>query len=103
MTMIVPDPQSIRDHSLGEAALQWAQSGWQVFPVVPRGKTPYAEGDFCGRTDDHSCGFHCATGDSTAIGMWWSLHPDSNIGLTAADAFIVDEDRLRALLAAGIK
>lgn len=103
MTMTVPAPSQIADKSLGQAALVWAEAGWDVFPIVPRGKTPYATGEFCGRTDQHSCGFHCATSDATSIGLWWSLHPDSNIGLSGADAFIVDEDRIGALVEAGVK
>jgi hypothetical protein len=87
---------------LGAAALLWASAGWQVFPIVPRGKTPFAAGDFCGRDDDHSCGFHCATADQGQLRAWWEQHPDSNIGLTAPDAFVVDEDRVSALREAGI-
>jgi hypothetical protein len=103
VTSVVPAPVDVADKSLGEAALVWAKAGWDVFPIVPRGKTPYATGEFCHRTDAHSCGFHCATNDQTTIGLWWSLHPDSNIGLASSDAFIVDEDRIGALLEAGVK
>ena len=98
----VPAPSALADRPLGEAALAWAAAGWPVFPIVPRGKTPYAEGEFCHRTDDHSCGFHCASKDDAQIASWWLAHPDSNIGLASADSFIVDEDRLGALREAGV-
>jgi AAA domain/Bifunctional DNA primase/polymerase, N-terminal len=101
--MTVPAPEALEGKSLGEAALLWATSGWSVFPIVPRGKTPYGKGEFCSRADDHGCGFLCATTDPMAIGLWWSLHPNSNIGLTSPDAFVVDEDRLGALVDANVK
>jgi len=88
--------------SLGEAAVAWAELGWLVFPIVPRGKTPYAMGEFCGRTDDHSCGFHCGTTDSGALADWWRTHPDSNIGITHPEAVVGDEDRLGALSESGV-
>jgi len=100
--MTVPTPQAL-DVPLGDAALVWAQAGWSVFPIVPRGKVPFSEGDFCGRTDDHSCGFHCASDDQAQIAQWWQAHPDSNIGLSSPTAFIVDEDRLGALVEAGVR
>lgn len=98
----VPAPADIMSAPLGDAAVLWARSGWQVFPIVPRGKTPYHEGDFCGRDDEHSCGFHCATSDLDQITAWWGEHPDSNIGLSAPDAFVIDEDRVSALREAGL-
>lgn len=97
MTFGVPAPSALAGKSLGEAALIWAGLGWSVFPIVPRGKTPYATGEFCGRSDDHSCGFHCATTDQDQLARWWTDHQNSNIGLSAPDAFIVDEDRIGAL------
>lgn len=102
MTVTVPIPADVMAAELGGAALLWAKAGWLVFPIVPRGKTPFAAGDFCGREDDHACGFHCATGDEEQIDAWWDQHPDSNIGLSAPDAFVVDEDRVSALREAGI-
>lgn len=101
--LTVPAPSALEGVALGQAAQLWAAAGWQVFPIVPRGKTPYAMGEFCGRGDEHSCGFHCATDDLTTLGLWWSLHPDSNIGLTSPSAFVVDEDRIGALIEAGVK
>jgi hypothetical protein len=102
VNLTVPPAVALDDRPLGEAALAWASAGWSVFPIVPRGKTPYKEGEFCGRTDDHTCGFHCAVTDNDRIAAWWSEHPDSNIGLSSSTAFIVDEDRLGAVADAGV-
>lgn len=99
----VPVPAEVMSMTLGQAALAWAGMGWSVFPIVPRGKTPYAAGQFCGRGDDHGCGFLCATADPEPIARWWAEHPDSNIGITSPDATVVDEDRIGALRAAGIE
>jgi hypothetical protein len=103
VTMGCPAPTALAGQSLGEAALTWASLGWSVFPIVPRGKMPYATGEFCRRTDDHTCGFRCATSDASDLAAWWTAHPDSNIGLSAPDAFIVDEDRIGALSEHGIR
>jgi hypothetical protein len=91
VNLTVPPAVALDDRPLGEAALAWASAGWSVFPIVPRGKTPYKEGEFCGRTDDHTCGFHCAVTDNDRIAAWWSEHPDSNIGLSKSKAFKVEE------------
>ena len=98
----VPAPATLMAMALGEAAVAWAESGWSVFPIVPRGKTPYATGEFCGRSDEHVCGFHCGTTDTGAVSDWWRVHPDSNIGITHREAVVTDEDRLGALTEAGV-
>lgn len=98
----VPEPAALAGKNLGQSALIWASLHWPVFPIVPRGKTPYATGEFCGRTDQHACGFHCATTALGDIQAWWAAHPDSNIGVTSPDAFIVDEDRIGALVEGGV-
>lgn len=101
--LTVPPPSMLEGRTLGEAALQWASLAWPVFPVQPRGKAPYGAGEFCGREDDHLCGFHCATADPERIAAWWDAHPDANIGIASPTAVFVDEDRLGALHAAGVK
>ncbi len=98
VNLTVPAPERLEGHTLAEASLTWASLGWTVFPIVPRGKTPYGSGEFCQRTDEHACGFHCATHDQGQIAAWWAAHPDSNIGLTSPEAVFVDEDRIGALL-----
>ncbi len=97
-----PIPSSLMSVTLGEAAVTWAELGWHVFPIVPRGKTPYGMGEFCGRKDNHSCGFHCGTTDTGSLADWWCSHPDSNIGITHPEATVTDEDRLGALAEAGV-
>lgn len=97
MTLTVPAPSELDGRPLAEAARAWAGAGWHVFPIVPRGKTPYATGEFCEREDDHACGFHCATTDETQVAGWWDVHPDSNIGVTDPHSANVDEDRIGVL------
>ena len=67
--------------SLHDAALCYAELGYQVFPCVPGGKTPLAE---------H--GFHDATTDAGRIEEWWSDYPDANIGIATAGLLVLDVD-----------
>ncbi len=98
--LTVPLPEQLT--TLADGALAWAAAGWPVFPIVPRGKTPYRTGEFCGRAEAHDCGFHCASTDTNALTAWWREHPDSNIGLASADSVLVDEDRLGAIVEASL-
>lgn len=102
MALTVPAPASLNDRPLAEAAIAWADAGWHVFPIVPRGKTPYGAGEFCERSEDHACGFHCASTDQAQLAGWWDEHPDSNVGITDPSSANVDEDRIGVLAEKGI-
>jgi hypothetical protein len=75
-----------------EQALAYAERGWKVFPVWPRGKNPLTPN-----------GFKDATTDAATIRRWWSRWPEANIGLVVPDGFIVVDvdspDALRSLKA----
>ncbi len=56
--------------SLLDAALEYAEKGWPVFPCRPRGKVPLTPR-----------GFKDATTDPAMIRTWWARWPDANIGM----------------------
>ncbi len=83
------------------AALEYAERGWPVFPLRPKGKKPIiasahrpndkCKGE-CG-TDGH--GLYDATTDPTRITKWWERWPNANIGNRTgivADVFDIDRD-----------
>ncbi len=72
--------------ALEEAALAYAQEGFNVFPLQPRGKTPLTP---------H--GLEDATSDLMTIETWWARWPDANVAIRTGDVVVVDEDRLGAL------
>lgn len=75
--------------ALQKAALTYAQRGWPVLPVAPRGKHPLTE---------H--GLHDATTDPDRIREWWTAHPLANIGLRTGVAFdVLDVDGAEGLAA----
>lgn len=76
----------IRLITRGDAALDYAQRGWHVFPVYE----PMEDGRCsCGKTDCSSPAKHPrtrhgvleATTDQVRIRAWWTQWPDANIGL----------------------
>jgi hypothetical protein len=80
-----------------EAALQYADRGWHVFPCKPRGKTPLVKG-----------GFKSATTDPAQIEKWWRKWPDANVAVATGHVsgiVVLDMDgasgiaTLRALIA----
>lgn len=79
---------------LGDAALKYAEKGWHVFPLTPRGKQPII-----------ARGFLSASVDPAQIRDWWRETPDANIGLWPgrSNLLVIDidgpegEDTARAL------
>lgn len=60
---------------LKDAALEWAEEGFAIFPCSPGGKTPA-----CFWRRD-------ATTDKRRIEKWWTENPNYNIGLPTGDNF----------------
>lgn len=66
---------------LMNAAIEYAQRGWKVFPVKENAKVPHpklAKG-----------GYKCATNDVEQIKVWWTIDPHANIGLSLAGSGLV--------------
>lgn len=53
-----------------DAAVDYAQRGWAVFPLVSASKVPAIKG-----------GFKLATTDASQADAWWSQHPSHNVGI----------------------
>jgi len=68
---------------LHEAARNWAQAGFAVFPCQPFSKIPATPN-----------GLHDATTDLDQIDAWWSENPTYNIGISPARSamFVLDVD-----------
>jgi len=65
-----------------EAALEYAQRGWSVFPIRPGSKIPLTPR-----------GHHSATTDEATIRSWWDRWPDAGIGIpTGPHICVVDKD-----------
>jgi putative DNA primase/helicase len=72
----------VNNTSLLDAALEYANRGWRVFPCVPEGKTPLTRN-----------GFKAATTDLGIIESWWDWTPHANIGLATGHIFdVLDVD-----------
>ena len=73
------------DMGLREAALDYADRGFSVFPLKPRAKVPAT-----------AHGFRDATTDAGRVERWWSDMPDANIGCATGAAsggvFAIDID-----------
>lgn len=73
--------------ALHNAAMQYAEWGWPVFPLAKNSKKPAIPRDKGGK------GFLDATTDVKRICKWWSRHSDHNIGLATGHLFdVVDID-----------
>lgn len=76
-----------RSTGLIEAALDYARTGWRVFPVAPRAKLPLIPK----RDGGHGC--LDATTDPAIIARWWERWPAANIGLATGHVFdVLDVD-----------
>lgn len=58
------------ENVLLNAALGYAERGWAVLPLVPKGKRPLIDG-----------GFYGASKNPETIRTWWTRWPNANIGL----------------------
>jgi hypothetical protein len=67
-----------------QAALAFAEQGWPVLPLAPRGKAPLAA------LAPH--GVAHATCDPEAVSDWWRRAPDANIAIACHRLFAVDVD-----------
>lgn len=64
-----------------EAAIDFAEMGYAVFPCVPGGKEPACE---------HGC--LDATTDTDQIEAWWTDRPDCNVGIATDGLLVIDID-----------
>jgi predicted P-loop ATPase len=55
------------------AAIEYANKGWKIFPVKKNSKRPHPR-----LAQD---GYKCATNDIGMIKVWWKIDPNANIGL----------------------
>jgi hypothetical protein len=68
-------------NDLLEAALQYAELGYPVFPCAPGRKTPITKN-----------GFKDATTDAGQIERWWQQFPNANIAIATEGLLVVDVD-----------
>lgn len=66
---------------LMNAAIEYAQRGWKVFPLKKNSKVPHPKLS--------KGGFKCATNNVELIKVWWKIDPNANIGLSLADSGLV--------------
>lgn len=90
---------------LGNAALEFAARGWDVFPLKPGGKLPAipsahphggaGRGTCKGECGHLGHGVYDATTDPARIRHWWDHSPHANIGIACgpSDLLVVDLDR----------
>ena len=64
-----------------DAALNFADRGWRVFPLRTNSKIPITKN-----------GHLNAASDPHQIELWWSDNPDANIGLSLAPSGLVAVD-----------
>ena len=82
--------------TLLQQALRYAEQGWPVFPVWPRGKNPLTP---------H--GVKDATTDQATVEHWWRRWPKANIGLPVPVGYLVldvdSEEALQSLKHQGLE
>ncbi|MEM0969537.1 MAG: bifunctional DNA primase/polymerase [Verrucomicrobiota bacterium] len=67
-----------RANEMARAAMDYARSGWLVFPLRPKGKAPLTK---------H--GFKDATNNREEVRSFWNRWPTANIGLAIPPGFII--------------
>jgi hypothetical protein len=114
-----PDERDERDEQdapavtgLLQAALDWARSGWAVFPLLPRRKEPllaraHPKPVTCrGKVDGcdlQGHGVYDATRDEATIRAWWFKNPNANVGGAAGSGrLVVDVDPRKGGTADGL-
>lgn len=82
-----------------EFAQEYADKGWNVFPVhgIRDGHCTCGNADCTrgGKHPIHSGGFRNATTDVATIATWWQTNPDANIGIATGSVsglLVVDID-----------
>ncbi len=71
--------------TLEKHAIEYAEMGWHVFPLIPNTKKPLTPQ-----------GYKNATTNLNKIHHWWSRNPKANIGIstgTSSQIFVIDIDR----------
>ena len=68
-------------NDLLQAAINYAELGYPVFPCAPRRKEPLTKN-----------GCHDATTDISQIEAWWQQHPDANVAIATAGLVVIDVD-----------
>lgn len=71
----------------GTAAVNYANRGWFVFPVVDGAKIPIGRGEPKGQG-----GFKSASNDPVLVSDWWRKWPNANIGLSLQKSGLVAVD-----------
>lgn len=68
---------------LKTAAIELAELGYRIFPLVPGGKTPLISKASGGN------GCKDAVSDPTQARVWWTLYPSANIGIATGQGIVV--------------
>lgn len=76
---------------LSLAAIEYAEQGLAVFPLLPRDKRPFGQHKCA--APPHVHGRDDATADVATVRGWWTAHPSANIGLaTGRGLDVLDVD-----------
>jgi hypothetical protein len=77
--------------ALAAAAVEYAEQGLPVFPLLPCDKRPFGAHDCTGAA--HAHGRDDATADVATVRGWWAVHPGANVGLaTGRGVDVLDID-----------
>ena len=93
----------MQSNPLLEAALRYADNGWQVFPLYGIVEGHCECNTQCGSPGKHPRtprGFQNASDDAETIRGWWSRWPRSNIGIATgavSGIYVIDVDNKRSI------